>query len=178
MIIFCGGTAKDLRSLGYNLCQSLLTQIDKSNIQGTICNTASEIDAYFQLLQPSSSVTLIQYQIPSKLALEKIQQGEAKGIYLHQDPREILAAVLASLKQKVTFESTFINLWQQYQEKWFSDSHQTLLIRREKLISEPHSEISKLATYLNIEFTESKIDLLLKQYQLPSPETVGQWQKC
>ena len=175
MIIFCGGTAKDLRSLGYNLCQTLLTQIDKSNIQGTICNTASEIDAYLQLLQPSSPVTLIQYQIPSKLALEKIQQGEAKGIYLHQDPREILAAVLASLEQKLTFESTFINLWQQYQEKWFSDSHQTLLMRREKLISEPHSEISKLATYLNIEFTESKIDLLLKQYQLPSPETVGQW---
>jgi FkbM family methyltransferase len=175
MIIFCGGTAKDLRSLGYNLCQTLLTQIDKSNIQGTICNTASEIDAYFQLLQPSSPVTLIQYQIPSKLTLEKIQHGEVKSIYLHQDPREILAAVLASLEQKLTFESTFINLWQQYQEKWFSDSHQTLLIRREKLISEPHSEISKLATYLNIEFTESEIDLLLKQYQLPSPETVGQW---
>ena len=175
MIIFCGGTAKDLRSLGYNLCQTLLTQIDKSNIQGTICNTASEIDAYFQLLQPSSSVTLIQYQIPSKLALEKIQHGEAKSIYLHQDPREILAAVLASLKQKVTFESTFLNLWQQYQEKWFPDSNQTLLMRREKLISEPHSEISKLATYLNIEFTESEIDLLLKQCQLPAPETVGQW---
>ena len=177
MIIFCGGTAKDLRSLGYNLCQTLLTQIDKSNIQGTICNTASEIDAYFQLLQPYSPVTLIQYQIPSKLTLEKIQHGEVKSIYLHQDPREILAAVLASLEQKLTFESTFINLWQQYQEQWFSDSHQTLLMRREKLISEPHSEISKLATYLNIEFTESKIDLLLKQYQLPAPATVPQWQE-
>jgi FkbM family methyltransferase len=175
MIIFCGGTAKDLRSLGYNLCQSLLTQIDKSNIQGTICNTASEIDAYFQLLQPSSSVTLIQYQIPSNSALDKIQHGEAKSIYLHQDIRGILAAVIASLEQKVTFEATFINLWQQYQEKWFIDSNQTLLIRREKLISEPHSEISKLATYLNIEFSESEIDLLLKQYQLPAPETVGQW---
>jgi FkbM family methyltransferase len=177
MIIFCGGTAKDLRSLGYNLCQALLTQIDKSNIQGTICNTALEIDAYLQLLQPSSSVTLIQYQIPSKLALEKIQHGEAKSIYLHQDPREILAAVLASLEQKLTFEATFINLWQQYQEKWFPDSHETLLMRREKLILEPHSEISKLATYLNIEFTEAEIDLLLKQCQLPAPETVSQWQE-
>ena len=141
MIIFCGGISNDQRIIAYELCQSLLSQTGKINIQGTICNTALEIDAYFQLLQQPSSVTLIQYQIPSKLALEKIQHGEAKSIYLHQDPREILAAVLASLEQKLTFEATLINLWQQYREKWFPDSHQTLLMRREKLISEPSSII-------------------------------------
>ena len=175
MIIFCGGMTNDLRSLAYELCQTLLTQIDKNNIQEIICNTASEIDAYCQLLEKSSSVTLIQYQIPSKLVLEKIQQDEAKSIYLHQNPREILAAVIASLEDKVTFESSFVNLWQQYQEQWFPDSDQTLLICRKELISEPYLEIFKLAKYLKIEPTESEIEFLLKKYVLPKPEKVLDW---
>ena len=175
MIIFCGGMTNDLRSLAYELCQTLLTQIDKNNIQEIICNTASEIDAYCQLLEKSSSVTLIQYQIPSKLVLEKIQQDEAKSIYLHQNPREILAAVIASLENKVTFDSSFVNLWQQYQEQWFPDSDQTLLICRKELISEPYLEIFKLAKYLKIEPTESEIEFLLKKYVLPKPEKVLDW---
>ncbi|MFM6156791.1 MAG: hypothetical protein ACKPE3_27990, partial [Sphaerospermopsis kisseleviana] len=87
MMIFCGGISNDLRSLSYNLCQALLTQTGKINIQGTACNTAAEIDAYFKIIGEPTRTTLIQYQILSDSAVAKINQGQDQNIYLYQDPR-------------------------------------------------------------------------------------------
>ncbi len=176
MIIFCGGITQDLRSLCHNLCQALLTQTGKINIQGTACKAAAEIDAYFKIIGEPTLLTLIQYQIPSELALEKIQQGQAKSIYLHQDPREILAAVITCPKEKATFESTFLELWQLYQEKRFPDLSKTLLISKKNLILKEHLEIEQLAKYLEIALTETDISLLLKNYPLES-EIPEQWQE-
>ena len=64
MIIFCGGISNDLRILAYELCQALLSQTGKINIEGTACNTAAEIDAYLKIIGELTRTTLIQYQIP------------------------------------------------------------------------------------------------------------------
>ncbi|MBD2293175.1 tetratricopeptide repeat protein [Anabaena sphaerica FACHB-251] len=175
MIIFCGGTAQNLRTLCYDLCQALLTQTGKIDIQGTACKTATEIDAYLEIKGEPKLTTLIQYQTLSETALEKIHQGQTKSIYLHQDPRQILAAVITSPKQKETFESIFINLWQQYQKKWFPDVNKTLLISREILLAQPNSAIAWLAEYLEILVTEAEIDLFLKDYPLEQ-EITKEWQ--
>ncbi|MDH6059791.1 tetratricopeptide repeat protein [Chrysosporum bergii ANA360D] len=180
MIIFCSGISDDLRKLSDNLCQSLLTQTGHQNPQTIACNTAPEIDAYFQLITPSSVPTVIRYRILSELALEKIHQGEAKSIYLHQDPREIIAAVLAAPEKKVTFDLIVLNLWQQYQEKWFPHHHEnhqlTLFIPREKLLSQPQLTISQLATYLELQPTDTVIQLLINQYAI-TPEITTSWRE-
>ncbi|MBK1988944.1 tetratricopeptide repeat protein [Sphaerospermopsis aphanizomenoides BCCUSP55] len=176
MMIFCGGISNDLRSLAYNLCQALLTQAGKINIQGTACNTATEIDAYFKIIGEPTRTTLIQYQILSELALEKINQGKAKSIYLYQDPRQILAATIHAPKQKETFESNFLHLWQQYLENFFTDVNKTLLISQENLLTQPHLELARLATDLEVELTETKIEQLLKQHPLDQ-ESTEEWQK-
>ncbi|MDB9339432.1 FkbM family methyltransferase [Nodularia spumigena] len=176
MIIFCGGTAPNLRTLCYDLCQALLTHNGKINLQGTACKTATEIDAYLKIIGEPTIPTLIQYQIISESAVEKINQSQAKSIYLHQDPRQILAAAIQTPTKKETFESTFIHLWQEYQEKWFSDSNQTLLIHQEKLVLQPHSEVARLATYLEGEVTATEIELLFKDYPLQN-EKIEAWQE-
>lgn len=175
MIIFCGGISNDLRNLSDKLCQALLTQTGKTNIHSIPCKVAAEIDAYLKLIQQPKLPTIIQYQVPSELALTKINQGQAKSIYLHQDPREILADAITS-PQKQTFESIFINLWQEYQEKCFPDLQQSLLIRRENLVIQPQAEVTRLASHLEIEATKIEIDFLLTECQLQLDIT-EEWQE-
>lgn len=176
MMIFCGGISNDLRSLSYNLCQALLTQTGKINIQGTACNTTAEIDAYFQIIGEPTRTTLIQYQVLSESAIEKINQGQAKNIYLHQDLREILAAAIHAPKKKETFASHFLHLWQQSLEKCCNDVNKTVLIPQENLITQPHLEIARLATGLEIDLTEIEIAQLLKQHPIEKQST-EKWQK-
>lgn len=164
MIIFCGGSSDNLRTLCYDLCQALLTHNGKNKVQGTSCKTASEIEAYLKIIGEPTNHTLIQYQVLSESALEKIHQNQAKSIYLHQHPREILAAAITSPKQKVTFESTFVNLWQQYHEKWLPDINTSLLIPRSNLLAQSNSALGWLAEYLEIIVTEAEIEQLLKDY--------------
>ncbi len=176
MMIFCGGISNDLRSLSYNLCQALLTQTGKINIQGTACNTAAEIDAYFKIIGEPTRTTLIQYQILSDSAVAKINQGQDQNIYLYQDPRQILAAAIHTPKKKETFESHFLHLWQQCLEKYCNEVNKTLLISQENLITQPHLEIARLATGLEIELTEIEIAQLLKQHPIEKQNT-EEWQK-
>ncbi|WP_413172057.1 tetratricopeptide repeat protein [Anabaena azotica] len=175
MIIFCGGSSQHLKTLSYDLCQALLTQTGKIKVQGTTCKTATEIDAYFKIIGEPTTTTLIQYQFLSESALEKIKQNQAKSIYIHQDPREILAAAITSPKQKANFESIFINLWQEYHEKCLPDVKTSLLIHKGNLLNNPHLAISWLAKYLEIRVTEAEIENLLKDYPLEQ-EITEEWQ--
>jgi predicted O-linked N-acetylglucosamine transferase (SPINDLY family) len=174
MIIFCGGISNELRKLSYNLCNSLVTDIGNQATQGIACNTAPEIEAYFKLIDPTSAVTLVEYRVTSELVLGKIHQGEAKSIYVHQDPREILASLVTTPTEKAAFASSLLNLWQQYQEKWFPQEH-TLFIPRGNLVSQPDLTITQLAEYLELTVeltveltpTDPRLTSLINQYSLP-----------
>ncbi|MDH6099187.1 tetratricopeptide repeat protein [Anabaenopsis sp. FSS-46] len=169
MIIFCGGISNELRKLSYNLCNSLVTDIGNQATQGIACNTAPEIEAYFKLIDLTSAVTLVEYRVTSELVLGKIHQGEAKSIYVHQDPREILASLVTTPTEKAAFASSLLNLWQQYQEKWFPQEH-TLFIARENLVSQVDLTITQLAEYLKLTLELTATDAgitLINQYCLP-----------
>ncbi|MFM6154601.1 MAG: tetratricopeptide repeat protein, partial [Sphaerospermopsis kisseleviana] len=79
-------------------------------------------------------------------------------------------------KKKETFESHFLHLWQQCLEKYCNEVNKSVLISQENLITQPHLEIARLATGLEIELTEIEIAQLLKQHPIEKQNT-EEWQK-
>ncbi|MGB7058919.1 MAG: sulfotransferase domain-containing protein, partial [Geitlerinemataceae cyanobacterium] len=165
IIIFCGGMVRSGSTWSFNVCRSILQAADRPFISGYF-GEEKDVDIAIQnpAIDPSQSL-IIKAHIPGQASLQMIRDGKVKNIFTYRDPRDIICSRLKFENRE--FESILsVTVQNLRMYDWYRQSSETLFVRFESMMSDPISEIKKIANYLNIELDEIAVRRIAHQNSL------------
>ncbi|MFM1842624.1 MAG: hypothetical protein RLZZ490_1360, partial [Cyanobacteriota bacterium] len=168
-VIFAGAMAPQWRHWLYQACQFLLTQ-GETPTEGKVCTSASDLDNYLSLMQPSEKTRLIGYRFWGDLSQKYLAQSHHRHVFLYGDPLKLAAEELS--QGKTPFSHILLELWLTQGDNAWLNQRQTHLLNFSQLLERPKPIIKEISNFLGLTTTKKTLQELLSVHPLPAPKQI------
>ncbi|NES18678.1 MAG: hypothetical protein F6K41_07040 [Symploca sp. SIO3E6] len=171
MIIFCSGMPRSASTWSFNVCRLILKATSKSYISGYV-GEGQAVDDYLQTASSSNRYILLKTHVPGNLALQMIQSQTAKNIYTYRDPRDVLCSRLSF--EQIIYDMALTGTMGNFKMlDWYQKNGDTLFVCFEQITSNPITEISRIADYLEIDLNKSTYENICQETSLENSRKIS-----
>jgi predicted O-linked N-acetylglucosamine transferase (SPINDLY family) len=167
-IIFAGGMAPQWRTWLYQACQFLLAQ-GEIPAEGKVCTSATDLDNYLSLMQPSGVTRLLGYRIWGDLSRKYLALPQSRHLFLYGDPLKLTAEELG--QGKTPFGHILLELWLTQADDAGLSQTQTCLLNFSQLLESPKPVLKEIAAFLGLTPAKKTLQELLSTHPLPALKT-------